>query len=149
MIGFNKRTVDTVVTLARRRVRWLFQPPRVGGSMLSMFPGGLRVAEEEEEAAVADSSGPPAVQGGAAAAKTAAASERESAPQSLRARAAPAPSSSVELRRDRQLAPEAWLGQVRDLLRQGRRQQAQESLRLFHRTHPRHPVPDDLRRLLE
>lgn len=105
--------------------------------------------QPQEEAAVADSSGPPAVQGGAAAAKTAAASERESAPQSLRARAAPAPSSSVELRRDRQLAPEAWLGQVRDLLRQGRRQQAQESLRLFHRMHPRHPVPDDLRRLLE
>jgi hypothetical protein len=81
--------------------------------------------------------------------KAAATQERESAPERLRARAAPAPSASVELRRDQQLAPDAWLAQVRDLLRQGRRQQAAESLRLFHRTHPRHVVPEDLRRLLE
>src|SRR5262245_13592122 len=53
MIGFNKRTVDTVVTLARRRVRWLFRPPRVAGSIAPMFPGGLRAGDEEEEAAVA------------------------------------------------------------------------------------------------
>ena len=86
---------------------------------------------------------------GALAGKAAATQERESAPERLRARAAPAPSASVELRRDQQLAPDAWLAQVRDLLRQGRRQQAAESLRLFHRTHPRHVVPEDLRRLLE
>lgn len=84
----------------------------------------------------------------AQAAKAAVAGERE-APERLRARAAPAPSASVELRRDQQLAPETWLANVRELLRQGRRQQAAESLRLFHRTHPRHAVPEDLRSLLE
>ncbi|RYD16772.1 MAG: hypothetical protein EOP90_02030 [Lysobacteraceae bacterium] len=70
-------------------------------------------------------------------------------PERLRARAAPAPSASVQLRRDQQLEPTEWLAHVRELLRDGRRQQASESLRLFHRTHPRHEVPADLRHLLE
>ncbi|HEY6943454.1 MAG TPA: hypothetical protein VI238_18535, partial [Dokdonella sp.] len=69
---------------------------------------------------------------------------------SLRTRAAPAPpSSSVELRRDMQLAPDDWLAHVRQLLRQGRRQQAIESLRLFHQAHPRYPLPADLHALLD
>ena len=84
-----------------------------------------------------------------AATKGAVSSEREAAPDRLRARPAPAPSGSVELRRDQQLAPDAWVAQVRDLLRQGRRQQAAETLRLLHRTHPRHAIPEDLRSLLE
>ena len=75
--------------------------------------------------------------------------ERPREPDRMRARAAPAPSASVQLRRDQQLAPAEWLGHVRELLRDGRRQQASESLRLFHRTHPRHEVPADLRHLLE
>ncbi|HEU4665301.1 MAG TPA: hypothetical protein VFS55_14830 [Dokdonella sp.] len=70
--------------------------------------------------------------------------------KSLRMRAAPAPpSSSVELRRDMQLAPDDWLAHVRQLLRQGRRQQAIESLRLFHSAHPRYPLPRELSALLD
>ena len=48
-----------------------------------------------------------------------------------------------------QLAPEAWLAHIRELMRQGRSQQATESLRLFRRTHPERPIPDDLRPLLD
>jgi hypothetical protein len=59
------------------------------------------------------------------------------------------PSSSVELQRDMQLAPADWLAHIRDLMQQGRRQQATESLRLFVRTHPDRRVPADLRELLE
>jgi hypothetical protein len=59
------------------------------------------------------------------------------------------PSSSVELQRDMQLAPPDWLAHIRDLMQQGRRQQATESLRLFVRTHPDQRVPADLRELLE
>lgn len=59
------------------------------------------------------------------------------------------PSGSVELQRDMQLAPEAWLAHIRELMRQGRSQQATESLRLFRRTHPKRPIPDDLRPLLD
>ena len=57
------------------------------------------------------------------------------------------PSSSVELRRDMQLAPEDWLAHIHQLIRQGRRQQAAESLRLFMRTHPDWEISDDLREL--
>jgi hypothetical protein len=56
--------------------------------------------------------------------------------------------SSIELRRDLQLAPEDWLAHIHQLLRQGRRQQATESLRLFQRAHPDWTIPDDLRPLL-
>jgi len=48
-----------------------------------------------------------------------------------------------------QLAPRDWLAHIRDLMRQGRRQQATESLRLFVQTHPDQRVPADLRELLE
>ena len=66
-----------------------------------------------------------------------------------RANAAPAPSTSVELRRDMQLDPDTWLAHIEELLRQGRRQQAIESLRLFRNAHPRHALPDRLRALLD
>lgn len=59
----------------------------------------------------------------------------------------PAPSSSVELRRDTQLAPEAWLARIEQLLRQGRRQQAIESLQLFRRMHPDWQLSEELRAL--
>lgn len=58
-----------------------------------------------------------------------------------------APTTSVELRRDLELAPEAWLAHIHQLMRQGRRQQAAESLRLFQRAHPDWEIPDDLRAL--
>lgn len=57
------------------------------------------------------------------------------------------PSSSVELQRDMQLAPQDWLAHIRQLQRQGRTQQAMESLRLFRRAHPDWTIPDDLRDL--
>lgn len=66
-----------------------------------------------------------------------------------RANGAPAPSSSVELRRDMQLDPDTWLAHIEELLRQGRRQQAIESLRLFRNAHPRHALPHELRALLD
>ena len=59
------------------------------------------------------------------------------------------PSGSVELQRDMQLAPEDWLAHVRELVHQGREQQAAESLRLFRQSHPDWQIPDDLKRLLE
>jgi hypothetical protein len=59
------------------------------------------------------------------------------------------PSGSVELRRDMQLAPDEWLSHIRQLKRQGRHQQAMESLRLFARMHPDWTIPDDLRPLLD
>ncbi len=55
----------------------------------------------------------------------------------------------MELQRDLELAPSDWLAHIRDLMQQGRRQQATESLRLFVRKHPERRVPDDLRDLLE
>ena len=58
------------------------------------------------------------------------------------------PSGSVELRRDMQLAPEEWLSHISQLRRQGRLQQATESLRLFVRAHPDWTIPDDLQPLL-
>lgn len=64
-----------------------------------------------------------------------------------RSAGAPAPSSSAELRRDTQLAPELWLARIEQLLRQGRRQQAIESLQLFRRAHPDWQLPDELRAL--
>ena len=66
-----------------------------------------------------------------------------------RANGAPAPSSSVELRRDMQLDADTWLAHIEQLLRQGRRQQAIESLRLFRNAHPRHALSDELRALLD
>jgi hypothetical protein len=59
------------------------------------------------------------------------------------------PSGSVELQRDMRLAPHDWLAHVRQLMQQGRHQQATESLRLFVRAHPDVHVPDDLRPLLD
>lgn len=61
-----------------------------------------------------------------------------------RSSAPTAPSTSAELRRDMQLAPADWLAHIRQLLHQGRRQQAAESLRLFRRAHPDWTLPPEL-----
>lgn len=61
-----------------------------------------------------------------------------------RSSAPTAPSTSAELRRDMQLAPADWLAHIRQLLHQGRRQQAAESLRLFRRAHPDWTLPAEL-----
>lgn len=66
-----------------------------------------------------------------------------------RSAGAPSPSGSVELRRDMQLSPEDWLAHIRELARQGRKQQALESLRLLRRMHPDVNIPETLRALEE
>ena len=109
------------------------------------FPTETESLREERQAPAAAA---PAEAAGAASADAAGTPQREPA-QRVRRSAPPAPSSSIELRRDLQLTPAAWLAHVRDLLEHGRRQQASESLQLFRRTHPDRPVPDDLRPLLD
>jgi hypothetical protein len=69
--------------------------------------------------------------------------------QSTKSMSSTPPSGSVELQRDMQLAPLAWLAHIRALERDGRRQQASESLRLFIRVHPDRRVPPDLQALLD
>jgi Meckel syndrome type 1 protein len=109
------------------------------------FPADAAQREEKAQAAEAEAAT------GAAAAPHAPASDALDQAMSPRQRAgfAPAPSSSVELRRDLQLEPVDWLAHIRQLLHQGRRQQAIESLRLFHRAHPDWQLPDELRPLLD
>jgi hypothetical protein len=104
---------------------------------------GAGAGELESAQAVAPS--PATAPQAGAAAKTA----RDNEAAAIRERPAPSPSHSVELRRDVQLAPEVWLAQIRSLLHQGRREQATESLRLFHRAHPDWKLPVELRALLD
>lgn len=87
----------------------------------------------------------------APAAKSAQASDAldQAVPQRIRGSGPSSPSSSIELRRDLQLAPDDWLAHIQQLLRQGRRQQAVESLRLFRSAHPQRQLPDELQALLE
>lgn len=61
--------------------------------------------------------------------------------------AAPSPSGSVELRRDMHLSADDWIAHIGELMRQGRRQQALESLRLLRRMHPDADIPAKLRAL--
>jgi hypothetical protein len=76
--------------------------------------------------------------------------KKAAAPERARTPASPTvPSGSVELRRDMQLPPGEWLSHIRELERQGRHQQAMESLRLFIRAHPDRKVPADLQPLLD
>jgi hypothetical protein len=71
----------------------------------------------------------------------------QAAPNRGRSTAPSAPSGSVELRRDMQLSPDDWLAHIKQLLHQGRRQQAIDSLRLFRRVHPDLPITNELRAL--
>lgn len=73
----------------------------------------------------------------------------EAAPLRRARRSGPSPTTSVELRRDTQLAPDAWLAHIRQLLHQGRRQQAIESLQLFRRAHPDWTLPAELQDLAD
>lgn len=91
-----------------------------------------------------------AAPGAAAGAIGPAQKKSSAAPERARMPASPTvPSGSIELRRDMQLSPGEWLSHIRELERQGRRQQAMESLRLFIRAHPERKVPADLRPLLD
>lgn len=107
---------------------------------ITQEPGAAKDADASQRAGA----------GVAAQSPDAAAAEKRAAGAGVRGRASPTlPSSSVELQRDMQLAPADWLAHIRDLVRQGRRQQATESLRLFVRTHPDQGVPADLHELLQ
>jgi hypothetical protein len=119
-------------------------PPPAPVATPAMAPEAFPAAEAERDQA--DTSAARAGGSVGAAAKDAAVGKLES---QRRANAAPAPSSSVELRRDMQLDADTWLAHIEQLLRQGRRQQAIESLRLFRNAHPRHALPDELRALLD
>lgn len=57
------------------------------------------------------------------------------------------PALPADLQRDLQRAPADWLAHIRQLLQQGDREQALQSLDLFRRTYPDQPLPDDLRTL--
>lgn len=62
---------------------------------------------------------------------------------------APAPRSSVRLRRNMQLAPADWLAEIERLVSRGERQEAIENLRLFRRMHPDWQVSPSLQQLDE
>lgn len=100
-------------------------------------PAPAPFAAETETQAPVPANAPAAVSAEAPESKTLDATEPDRATATrVRAAAPPSPSTSVELRRDMQLAPQDWLAHIRQLLHQGRRQQAIESLRLFRRAHP-------------
>jgi hypothetical protein len=119
-------------------------PPPVPVATPAMVPEAFPAADAGHDQG--DASAARAGSSIGAAAKDSAADKLES---QRRANGAPSPSSSVELRRDMQLDPETWLAHIEQLLRQGRRQQAIESLRLFRNAHPRHVLPHELRALLD
>lgn len=75
------------------------------------------------------------------------AKEAEPAPSRAPSNSGLSPSSSVELRRDMRLPPQEWIARIEQLLHQGRRQQATESLQLFRRMHPDWQLSDELRAL--
>jgi len=124
------------------------------------FPAAPRQREErqskdleksqafEESPAIGGATG--AAAGAATGAVAPAMDKKTAAPERTRMPASPTvPSGSVELRRDMQLSPGEWLSHIRELERQGRHQQAMESLRLFIRAHPERKVPVDLQPLLD
>ncbi|MBO9663457.1 hypothetical protein [Dokdonella sp.] len=110
--------------------------------MLQSAPAPAAEAEKREAFGAADSTA-------ASAGESAALSKQaaETVPKRERATGTPALSSSAELRRDMQLAPELWLARIQQLVKQGRRQQAIKSLQLFRRAHPDWQLPDELRAL--
>ena len=95
-------------------------------------------AQQESRAAdIAPERDADATAGGSRAQKTAAPRERTPG----------APSTSVQLRSNMQLAPADWIAEIHRLVDAGRHQQAVENLRLFRRLHPDWPLDEDLRRL--
>ncbi|QDH70484.1 hypothetical protein [Marilutibacter alkalisoli] len=60
-----------------------------------------------------------------------------------------APTASMPVHEDSRLAPLDWLQRIRDRIEAGDTETARESLRRFHKAHPRVRLPDDLRALLD
>ena len=122
-------------------------PPPAAAPAPKAFPTDERDTEQAKDA---DKMQEGFSAGRAEQAPAAAAAEKRATTPNLRGRASPTlPSSSIELQRDMQLAPHDWLAHIRQLMQQGRTQQATESLRLFVRSHPDVRVPDDLSPLLD
>ena len=119
--------------------------PAPAAASTPTFPANVESPREEHQAIAAES---PADSTSATKADAAGA-PRKMPDARARRSTPPAPSSSIELRRDMQLTPTAWIAHVRDLLEHGRRQQAIESLQLFRHVHPDHVIPDDLKLLLD
>jgi hypothetical protein len=117
-------------------------PPPAAAASPQPFP--------ESRDADAQAQSPNAAAGSANATSAAKSATGTTSSERLR-RVAPStpPSRSVELQRDAQLSPDDWLSHVRELVRQGRRRQAIESLRLFVQAHPDRRVPSDLQPLLD
>jgi hypothetical protein len=92
---------------------------------------------------------PPAVvaQTTPVAANAAAAPKPATAPAASAAATAGQP-VNAELQRNAELAPDAWVVKIRELLRAGRKADAIENLELLHRRHPAYMLPEDLRKLL-
>jgi len=97
---------------------------------------------------------PTAVQGapGASTAKAAPApaADAESADMLGSERRKPLAEPALEAKREAatalpQKSPEAWLGEIRSLRRQGRLAEAERSLREFRAAYPDYPLPEDLR----
>jgi hypothetical protein len=120
-------------------------PPSASVATPAVAPEAFPASEAERDQGDAT----PARAGGTVGAAAAKDANQDKVELQRRANGAPALSSSVELRRDVQLDPDTWLAHIEQLLRQGRRQQAIESLRLFRNAHPRHALPDELRALLD
>jgi hypothetical protein len=118
-------------------------PPPVASAAPEAFPGAPEQGERAQALEKSEAGNSASMQAGGGADKEAASAAARglSSPTSI--------SGSVELRRDMQLAPQDWLSHIRLLRRQGRTQQASESLRLFARAHPDWTIPDDLRPLLK
>jgi len=118
-------------------------PPAAAAAPPEAFPGAPEQGERAQALEKSEAGNSASMQAGGAA-------DKEAAPAAARGLSSPTPpSGSVELRRDMQLAPQDWLSHIRLLRRQGRTQQASESLRLFARAHPDWTIPDDLRPLLK
>lgn len=118
-------------------------PPAAAAAAPEAFPGAPEQGERAQALEKSEAGNSASMQAGGAA-------DKEAAPAAARGLSSPtSPSGSVELRRDMQLAPQDWLSHIRLLRRQGRTQQASESLRLFARAHPDWTIPDDLRPLLK
>jgi hypothetical protein len=114
------------------------------------FPGATSQRDETPQAASTAAPASPTLESAPMPRNAPATDSRElAAPARIRGGAAQSPSSSAELRHDLQLAPADWLARIRQLMEQGQRQQAIESLRLFHETHPQHPISVELQALLE
>jgi hypothetical protein len=60
-----------------------------------------------------------------------------------------APSRSTVLQNNARLEPAAWISVMRQLLRDGRREEARENLDLFRRKYPDYKLPADLKALID